>query len=150
MQAAILNVKFPHLPAWHAGRRRNAGRYQKMFTQAGLTEKGFVVLPEAVYEKGAGQDSGIDYHIYNQYVIRAKERDSLKEYLLSQGVGVEIYYPIPLHRQKCISHLSQSTMSYPEAEKAAAETLALPIYSELTQEMQEDVVQRKASFYNFG
>jgi dTDP-4-amino-4,6-dideoxygalactose transaminase len=147
MQAAILNVKLPHLPRWHAGRRRNAGRYKKMFSQSGLTEKGYIVLPQAVYENEADEDKGIDYHIYNQYVIRVMERDSLKEYLLSQGVGVEIYYPIPLHRQKCISHLSQSSMSYPEAEKAAAETLALPIYPELTEKMQEYVVDRIASFY---
>lgn len=147
MQAAVLNVKLKYLPGWHAGRRRNAGRYRQLFTDSGMIANGVVQLPEAVYEKDAGNDSGIDFHIYNQYVIRVRERDELKDYLLSEGIGVEVYYPIPLHQQKCVSHLGLSNMSFPEAEKAAAETLALPIYPELTETMQEYVVDRIASFY---
>jgi dTDP-4-amino-4,6-dideoxygalactose transaminase len=147
IQAAILNVKFKYLSEWHAGRRRNAERYRHLFAEAGLAADGNVTLPKAVYEEEAGQDPDIDHHIYNQYVIRARERDELKAFLLSEGIGVEIYYPIPLHQQKCVSHLGLSNISYPEAEKAAAETLALPIYPELSTEMQEYVVDRIATFY---
>lgn len=147
IQAAVLNVKLKYLPEWHTARRRNAGRYQQMFTQAGIVDSGDVSLPAAVYADKAGPQPTVDYHIYNQYVIRAKDRDALRDYLLSQGIGVEIYYPIPLHQQKCVAHLPLSKMSYPESEKAAAETLALPIYPELTEEMQEYVVNRIAAFY---
>lgn len=147
IQAAVLNVKLKYLPGWHAARRRNAGRYQQMFNQSGLVDSGHVSLPAAVYADKAEQQPEVHYHIYNQYVIRAKNRDALKEYLLSEGIGVEIYYPIPLHHQKCVAHLPLSKMSYPETEKAAAETLALPIYPELTEDMQEYVVDRIAAFY---
>ncbi len=147
MQAAVLNVKLKYLPEWHVGRRRNAQRYKQMFNQASLVDGGYVSLPAAIYEDQAAQGSGIDYHIYNQYIIRAEKRDALKEYLLSEGIGVEIYYPIPLHHQNCVTDLSLSTMSYPETEKAAKETLALPIYSELTEDMQQYVVDRIAAFY---
>jgi dTDP-4-amino-4,6-dideoxygalactose transaminase len=88
-----------------------------------------------------------DFHIYNQYVIRVKDRDALLTYLGTAGIGAEIYYPIPLHKQKCLRAMGYNELSYPEAEKAAAETLALPIYPELTDPMQEYVVERIAAFY---
>lgn len=147
MQAAVLNVKLKYLPEWHAGRRRNAQRYKEMFALAGLVSGGYVTLPAAIYEDQGPPGTGMDHHIYNQYVIRAEKRDALKDYLLSEGIGVEIYYPIPLHHQKCVADLPLSRMSYPETEKAAKETLALPIYSELTEDMQQYVVDRIAAFY---
>ncbi|MBI5556064.1 MAG: DegT/DnrJ/EryC1/StrS family aminotransferase [Deltaproteobacteria bacterium] len=147
LQAAILNVKLPYLHKWHAARRQNATLYNGLFKESGLVEAGHVVPPRPVYQESAALGNGVDYHIYNQYVIRAKNRDGLREFLQEQSIGVAVYYPIPLHKQKCISGLPSSTLSLPEAEKAAGETLALPIYPELTSDMQEYVVDRISAFY---
>ncbi|MCK9296737.1 MAG: DegT/DnrJ/EryC1/StrS family aminotransferase [Desulfobulbaceae bacterium] len=147
MQAAILNVKLQYLPKWHAARRQNATLYNALFKEAGLVEAGYVATPRAVYQDAAAAEKGVDYHIYNQYVLRVKDRDALRDYLLQQSIGVAVYYPIPLHKQKCIAGLAASRLSLPESEKAAAETLALPIYPELTSEMQEYVVERIRAFY---
>lgn len=149
IQAVALSVKLPHLPAWHQARRRNAARYQAMFAETGLVDQGAVSLPAAVYA-GEAQETGgaIDYHIYNQYVIRARNRDALKAYLQEKGIGSEIYYPIPMHKQGCVAHLGMNELSFPEAERAAAETLALPIYPELTEPMQRLVVEAIAGYYS--
>ena len=150
MQAAVLNVKLKYLHEWHAGRRRNAQRYAEMFNQTSLLEDGHISLPIAVYVDQAGLNPDVNYHIFNQYVIRAEKRDELKEFLLAAGIGVEIYYPIPLHQQKCVAELPLSQLSYPETERAAQETLALPIYAELTEDMQQYVVDRIAAFYQLS
>lgn len=146
MQAAILDVKLKYLNKWHADRRSNAAYYNKLFENAGLVKDGCVVLPEAVYEKLSGEENR-DFHIYNQYVIRVKDRNKLKDFLQRQSVGVAVYYPIPLHNQNCVADLAVSRQRFPEAEKAALETLALPIYPELTDEMQEYVVEQIRDFY---
>lgn len=149
IQAVALSVKLPHLPAWHQARRRNAARYQAMFAETGLVDQGAVSLPAAVYAGDAQAAGGaIDYHIYNQYVIRARNRDALKAYLQEKGIGSEIYYPIPMHKQGCVAHLGMNDLSFPEAERAAAETLALPIYPELTEPMQRLVVEAIAGYYS--
>ena len=88
-----------------------------------------------------------DYHIYNQFVIRAKDRDGLLRHLQGNDVGAEVYYPIPLHRQGCVAGLGYEDVSFPEAERAALETLALPIFPELTREMQSFVVEKIVEFY---
>ncbi len=148
LQAAVLSVKLPHLPAWHRGRRNNAARYNQLFEASGLVASGKVVVPTAVYAGLAGREQREpDYHIYNQYVIRVKDRDGLKHDLDRHGVGNEVYYPIPLHLQECIAHLGYGEQSFPEAERAALETLALPVYPELTEEMQEYVVDRVRAHY---
>jgi dTDP-4-amino-4,6-dideoxygalactose transaminase len=147
LQAAVLSVKLPHLDDWHRQRRDNAALYHRLFAATGLSDRQ-VSLPTAVYQgDAANEQQEVDYHIYNQFVIRAAERDRLKDYLLAAGIGVEVYYPIPLHRQKCLLDLGHGDISCPESEKAAAETLALPIYPELTDAMQEEVVARIAAFY---
>ncbi len=147
MQAAILNVKIKQLPAWHRQRRTNAGLYQEFFQAAGLLESGTVRLPESVY-KAQAEESGVDdYHIFNQFVIRVARRDELKDYLLSMDIGVVIYYPVSLHQQQCVRHLGVYNQHYPEAERAAAETLALPIYPGLTAEMIEYIVDCIKQFY---
>jgi len=148
IQAVVLGVKLPHLPAWHESRRRNAAMYDRLFTEKGLTATGNVVLPFPVYLSQAKPEKEMpDFHIYNQYVIRVRNRDDLKGFLAEQGITTEIYYPIPLHKQGCMKSLGYHEQSFPEAEKAAKETLALPIYPELTSEMLEYVVDRIAAFY---
>ncbi|MCK5850524.1 MAG: DegT/DnrJ/EryC1/StrS family aminotransferase [Kiritimatiellae bacterium] len=130
IQAVVLNVKLDHLEEWHEMRRKNAGIYDDLFGQTP------VQTPSAVYK-----DKGIrNYHIYNQYVVRVAERDAVRERMKEAGVGCEIYYPLALHMQECFSDLGYKSGDMPESEKAAGETLALPIYPELTREMQEEVV----------
>ena len=135
LQAAILRVKAPHLPDWTAARRRNADRYREMFSARGLTQ---VVLP--VEQLGA-------FHIYNQFVVRLPQRDAVKDHLHANGIGCEVYYPVPFHLQPCFAYLGVPAGALPEAERAAAETLALPIYSELDEAQQQYVVETIAAFY---
>jgi dTDP-4-amino-4,6-dideoxygalactose transaminase len=129
LQAAILRVKAPHLDRWTEGRRANAARYRTLFRDAGLLED--VTLPS----EAAGCR-----HIYNQFVIRVANRDGLRAHLDERGIGTEIYYPVPFHMQPCFADLGHRRGDFPKAERAAAGSLALPIYSELTAAQQEAVV----------
>lgn len=137
LQAAVLAVKFRHLDAWSAARQRNAKYYDGAFSAAKLGER--VTTPYAI--PGAR-------HIYNQYVVRVQDRDRLREHLTAAGVGTEIYYPVPLHLQKCFAYLGYSQGDLPESERAANETIALPIYPELTEAQLQYVVDTIAAFYN--
>jgi dTDP-4-amino-4,6-dideoxygalactose transaminase len=136
LQASVLRVKLPHLAAWTEFRRRNAARYDSMFRAAGLDD--VVTLP---YEPANR------YHIFNQYVIRAPRRDALRAHLDASGIGNEVYYPVPFHLQECFAPLGHRPGDFPEAESAAADVLAIPIYGELTEEQQSHVVERIAAFY---
>jgi dTDP-4-amino-4,6-dideoxygalactose transaminase len=148
IQATVLRIKLKHLEKWHDGRRRNAARYNKLFSEASLTLNNQVTVPVAVYEKQAETSENCpNYHIYNQYIIQVEERDALIEWLRSRNIGCEIYYPLCLHEQECLQGIS-ALQSFPVAEKAARTTLALPIYSELTPVMQEYVVEQIAEFFN--
>jgi dTDP-4-amino-4,6-dideoxygalactose transaminase len=145
LQAAVLQVKLAHLDSWSSARRRNADYYDELFSGSGLTERGAVSTPVRVWE-----NKGLERpHIFNQYVIRVKDgcRDGLREHLSQAGIGVEIYYPVPFHLQECFRHLGYRKGDFPEAEKAAGEVLALPVYPELTREMQEFVVESIAQFF---
>jgi dTDP-4-amino-4,6-dideoxygalactose transaminase len=133
LQAAILRVKRPHLPQWTAMRRENAARYGRLF--AGLMADSRVVLP--VEPEGR-------FHIYNQFVVRVPERDRVRATLTDRGIGSEIYYPLPFHLQECFAGLGYTRGDFPQAEAAAASTLALPIYGELTAAQQEAVVSAVA------
>ncbi|MBW6519815.1 MAG: DegT/DnrJ/EryC1/StrS family aminotransferase [Desulfoarculaceae bacterium] len=151
IQAAVLRIKLPYLDKWHRARRENAGRYNTFFAQTDLVQNDFLVLPQAVYlpkeqTEGVASTSGENFHIYNQYVLRVSRRDALIDWLHSQDIGCEIYYPLALHQQKCLGADFQR-LSFPHAERAAAETLALPIYPELTADMQVYVVEKIAEFY---
>ena len=129
IQAAVLRVKLPHLAAWSDARRANAQRYVELFTTAGLEKKiGLPVEP-------AGS-----HHIFNQYVVRVPERGRVRERLTAQGIGTEIYYPVPFHLQECFGPLGYAAGDFPHAEEAAATVLAIPIYGELTPEQQQAVV----------
>ena len=143
IQAAVLSVKLPHLPEWHQQRRDNAALYRKLFQQAGLTD---VVLPTAVYSQAAGADQH-DYHIYNQFVIRVSRRDELRTFLQEQSIGCEVYYPVCLHKQNCLAEQGYGELSFPVAEQASKDSLALPIYPELSHAQQEYVVENIARFY---
>jgi dTDP-4-amino-4,6-dideoxygalactose transaminase len=135
LQAAVLNIKLRHLDAWSAARQRNAAFYDRAFARA---DCGAVQTPLAL---PGGR------HIYNQYVIRARDRDALRAQLTAQGVGTEIYYPVPLHLQQCFAYLGGKTGEYPQAEQAAAQTLALPIYPELTETQLQYVVDTITTHY---
>lgn len=130
LQAAILRVKLKHLPEWSEARRRNADRYRRLFVERRLTDR--VGLPVAC----EGND-----HIYNQFVIRVPKRDAVKTFLASRGIGTAIYYPVPFHQQECFAYLGYKQGQFPHAERASQETLALPIYGELTEEQQIYVVE---------
>ena len=130
LQAAVLEVKLRHLDSWHEGRKANAARYAAAFAGTAIR------TPAAVYE-GRGLRHA---HIYNQYIVRVPERDRVMQALKDADVGCEVYYPVPLHMQECFRSLGYRKGDFPESERAAAETLALPIYPELTREMQEYVI----------
>jgi dTDP-4-amino-4,6-dideoxygalactose transaminase len=136
LQAAVLNIKLRHLDAWTAGRKANASFYDAAFARAKLGN--VVQTPKAT--------SGVR-HIYNQYVIRAHDRDRLRAHMTAAGVGSEIYYPVPLHLQKCFEYLGHKAGDFPHCERAAEETLALPIFPELTEVQLQYVVDTIAAFY---
>jgi len=145
IQAAVLNVKLKYLDQWTARRQSNAKLYTELFQKTDLVSGGKVVLPKPVY-----MDSGVGhYHIYNQFVIRVEDRDNLRNYLQKEkGIGTEIYYPVPFHLQECFAYLGLKRGDFPESEKAADSTLALPIFPELTDSQIAEVVSAVQSFYS--
>ena len=148
IQAVVLDIKLPHLPDWHLARRKNADNYSRLLTDTGLVAEGVIALPTAVYRAQAEQEVELpDYHIYNQFVLRVEKRDELIKYLHSQDIGCEIYYPIPLHLQDCMAGFDFGNVSLPEAERAARQTLALPIFPELGEARLQHVVEKINSFY---
>ena len=134
LQAAVLRVKLPRLPSWTDLRRRNAARYATLFRNADLDRD--LTLPV--------EPDGFT-HIFNQYIVRVPRRDAVRDRLAADGIGTEIYYPVPFHRQECFAPLGYSPSAFPAAEEAAAASLALPIYSELSLEQQEAVVRAIAT-----
>jgi dTDP-4-amino-4,6-dideoxygalactose transaminase len=136
LQAAVLRVKAPHLPAWTDARRRNADRYRAFFRELGLDA--IVELPV--------EPPGFR-HIYNQFVIRGPRRDALRAHLADRGIGTEIYYPVPFHRQACFAGVAPADQAFPSADRAAESSLALPVYGELTADQQRHVVASIAAFH---
>lgn len=135
LQAAVLRVKLPYLNGWTEARQRNAARYRALFAAADLP---VVSLPVESPERR---------HIYNQFVIRVPRRDELIAHLRERQIGCEVYYPVPLHLQECFAYLGYQAGDFPASEAAANETLALPIYPELTEALQAAVVNAVAEFY---
>ena len=135
LQAAVLRVKAPHLAAWTEARRLNATRYRRLFAEAGV--EGRISVPVEPANR---------HHIYNQFVIRTPERDQLKQHLDRRGIGNEIYYPVPFHLQPCFADLGHQAGDFPEAERAANESLAIPIFGELSEAQQRAVVDAIAEF----
>jgi dTDP-4-amino-4,6-dideoxygalactose transaminase len=134
LQAAVLRVKLKYLAAWTAARQSNAQRYRAWFHEMGLVKR--IVLPEDTPGHG-----------YNQFVVRFPDRDRLQTFLRERGVDTEVYYPLPLHLQDCFRRLGYQNGDFPQAEAAARESLALPIYPELTEAQQRYVVSQISEFY---
>jgi dTDP-4-amino-4,6-dideoxygalactose transaminase len=134
LQAAVLRVKLRYLNAWTRARQSNAQRYRTLFEEAGVLKR--VMVP--------GDSAG---HIYNQFVVRVQDRDRLQVFLQERGIGTEVYYPLPLHLQECFRALRYRKGDFPHAERAAQESLALPVFPELTKGQQEYVVDQIREFY---
>lgn len=130
LQAAVLRVKLPHLSRWTDMRRANADRYRRLFADAGIAGR-----------VGVPVEPADCWHIYNQFVVRVPDRDVVRARLTSNGIGTEVYYPVPFHLQPCFTYLGYQAGDFPEAEAAAGSALALPIYGELTLEQQQAVVE---------
>jgi len=152
LQAAVLRVKLPHLNSWSEKRRKNTEKYNSFFIEAGLAEEtgkinfddnNKILLPKAIYKD---INELKNYHIYNQYIIRVQERDSLRDFLLKNEIGCEIYYPVPFHQQECFADLGYNDGDFPISETAGATTLALPIYPELSTGQQQFVVDKIKEF----
>ena len=142
LQAAILKVKLPHLDSWSAARHEAAKFYNSEFRRAGLEQQ--ISLPVEPYA-----DSGLkNHHIFHQYVIRSPRRDELREHLSKREIETAIYYPLALHEQPCFEYLGYKPGAFPEAERAARESLALPIYPEISREAQQHVVNCIAEFFS--
>ncbi len=135
IQAAVLRVKLPHLGAWTEARRRNAARYHELFAAAGLLD--VVTLPHERPDV---------YHVYNQFVVQVPRRDELRAFLGARGIGTEIYYPVPFHRQTCFAHLPSAADRFPHADAAADRVLALPIFGELRDDQLQQVVGALGAF----
>jgi dTDP-4-amino-4,6-dideoxygalactose transaminase len=138
LQAAVLSVKLNHLERWCAARIACAGNYRQLFIAGGLVGKQVLAIPPGTTDKS---------HVFNNYCIRAERRDQLKQFLGEAGIQSEIYYPLPLHLQKCFAGLGYTQGDFPHAEMAASQVLALPLYPELTPDQQETVVAAIAKFY---
>jgi dTDP-4-amino-4,6-dideoxygalactose transaminase len=134
IQAAVLLVKLEHLDAWTAGRQSNAKRYDELFSALDFELRTPVVLP------------GVR-HIFNQYTLSVPDRDGLREHLAKRNIGSEVYYPVPLHLQKCFAHLGYKAGDCPQAEAAASSVLSLPIYPELSADQQRYVVESCAEYF---
>jgi dTDP-4-amino-4,6-dideoxygalactose transaminase len=155
LQAAVIRIKLKYLDSWTAGRQRNAARYNQLFSEAGLAGTQ-LTLPVESRESGQytlRTDGEIDpfpghRHIYNQYILRAaSRRDELRAFLTERKIGTEIYYPVSLHQQECFAGWGGQSGQFPHSEAAAAQTLAIPIYPELSDEQLQAVVTGIAEFY---
>lgn len=141
LQSAVLEIKLPHLDTWSLGRRERAAFYRREMARTGLDAQ--LTLPLESFAETAG---GLT-HIYNQFILRTPQRDALRAHLTARGIGTEIYYPLPLHLQECFAYLSYRTGDFPESERAARETLALPIFPELTDAEQAEVIDALVGFF---
>ena len=155
LQAAVISAKLPHLDQWTRARQVNAGRYDRLFRASGLRiadSSEYARNRFAALHDGESVDVFLpavvtDVHIFNQYVIRVAQRDRLRAALERKGIGTEVYYPVPMHLQECFAYLGYEAGAFPESEAAARETLALPIYPELTDLQAEYVVESIRQFF---
>lgn len=147
IQASVLRVKLEHIERWNEERRQKAALYDGLLHHADIVGDGSAALSgQAPVQLPTIRNQA--YHIFHQYVIRAYRRDELKKYLTERGIGCEVYYPVPLHMQKCFAFLGYTEGAFLESERAAKEVLALPIFPELEDEEQRYVVEQIAGFYS--
>lgn len=144
IQGAVLRVKLPHLPGWNEARRKRAQIYDRLLQQAGLTRIGANAPAPVTLLKTRPEAE----HIFHQYVIRVRQRDELRTFLKERGVSSEVYYPVPLQLQTCFAYLGYAPGDLPEAEQAATDVLALPMFAELEEYEQKHVVDSIAEFYS--
>ena len=137
LNAAVVLAKLPYLDPWSEARKKNADRYRRLFAERGYPNSGVINLPVEINNR----------HIYNQFIIRVERRDELKDFLVKNNIGCEVYYPVPFHLQECFADLGYKQGDFPESEAAANETLALPIYPELSDEQAKYVVETIDRFY---
>lgn len=137
LQAAVVLAKLRHLDSWTARRQANAEKYTSRLNASGLVSSGLIKTPVAAKSR----------HIYNQYVIRVQKRDELQVFLRERGIGTEVYYPVPMHVQECFAGLGYKEGAFPESERAARETLALPVYPELSEGQADHVMAMVVEFY---
>ena len=156
IQAAILRVKLNYVEGWNRARREHAVRYDKLLVEAGLAKATSPASGSVeISTLGVPDDFPIHspytdepaHHVFHQYVVRAYRRDELREFLAARKIGTEIYYPIPLHLQRCFVYLGYREGDLPHAERAAKEVLALPMFPELSEDEQRRVVASIADFY---
>ena len=148
MQAAVLRVKLKYIEGWNAARRQRAARYDELFAAAALTSTGRETAgSENTAPIQLPPTSQHAHHVFHQYVVRAYRREELRVFLTARQIETEIYYPIPLHLQPCFIYLGYREGDFPEAERAAQEVLALPMFPELTEDEQRRVVENVADFY---
>lgn len=140
IQATVIRVKLPHLNRWHNQRQDNAEYYNKLFAETSLG--GRISIPQVMHSQRLENP-----HIYNQYVIRAEQRDQLQSFLAENEISTEVYYPLPFHLQECFLDLGGKAGDFPVSETAAEEVLALPVYPGLSRQMQEAVVEKIEEFY---
>ncbi len=140
IQATVIRVKLPHLNRWHNQRQDNAEYYNKLFAETSLG--GRISIPQVMHSQRLENP-----HIYNQYVIRAEQRDKLQSFLAENEISTEVYYPLPFHLQECFLDLGGKAGDFPVSETAAEEVLALPVYPGLSRQMQEAVVEKIEEFY---
>lgn len=145
LQAAVLNVKLPHLDGWHEARRKNAAYYNEKFREAGVVDNGSVILPTSFYEHERNETLRFP-HIYNQYCIRVQNRDGLMEHLTANGIGNAVYYPVPFHEQKCFEGVPSCGDAFPVSDEICQTIVALPVYPELTEEMIGYVAEKIVDF----
>jgi dTDP-4-amino-4,6-dideoxygalactose transaminase len=145
IQAAILRVKLKYVERWNEGRRERAMKYDQLFAATGLTSTSEQPGDDAPIQ--LPQTSAKAQHVFHQYVVRAFRRDELREFLSARKIGTEIYYPLPLHLQPAFVYLGYREGDFPQAERAAKEVLALPMFPELTEDEQRWVVKSIADFY---
>jgi dTDP-4-amino-4,6-dideoxygalactose transaminase len=153
LQAAILRVKLKYIEEWNHSRRQRAATYDRLFCEAGLASSPSALRnpPSAIvpddFPVHLPHSAPQAHPVFHQYVIRACRRDELRDFLSARNIGTEIYYPLPLHLQSCFAYLGYRAGDFPQAERAAQEVLALPLFPELTEPEQRAVVQSVADFY---
>jgi dTDP-4-amino-4,6-dideoxygalactose transaminase len=145
MQAAILRVKMKYIENWNKHRQHNAREYDRLLRAAGLVAKSDTGVPQPLALLDSSEQAS---HIAHQYVVRVEQRDALRKFLTERKIGTEVYYPVPLHLQKCFAYLGYAAGDLPVAERAAEEVLALPMFPELTPQEQQRVVDTIADFYS--